>query len=103
MSIVYNKLVRDKIPQIIEASGKTPVTRVASSNECRDLLRAKLSEEVDEYLSTGKVEELCDKVEVVSALARCEGLTVDHILELAAEKRDRRGGFEGRIVLLRVD
>lgn len=103
MAIIYNKLVRDKIPQIIEASGKKAVTRVADDTEYLDCLRRKLSEEVQEYLTSGDVEELADILEVVSALGRCAGASTDQLIGIAADKREARGGFDERILLLRVE
>lgn len=103
MSIVYDKLVRDKIPQIIEASGKKAVTRTATEEEHLKRLRAKLIEEVEEYLASGEHEELADIIEVVTALARCSGSSLEGVIELAAAKRAERGGFEERVVLVGVE
>ncbi len=103
MSIVYDKLVRDKIPQIIEASGKKAVTRTATEEEHLKRLRAKLIEEVEEYLASGEHEELADIIEVVTALAQSSHSSLEAILHLAAAKRAERGGFDRRIVLERVD
>ena len=103
MNIVYDKLVRDKIPEIIEASGKTAVVSTATDEEYLDRLRAKLSEEVQEYAAGGDIEELADIVEVVSALAHASGSSLEGVLELAAVKRAERGGFDKRGVLIRVE
>lgn len=99
MNTVYDKLVRDRIPEIIEASGKRAVVRTATEEEYLERLRAKLTEEVDEYLASGDVEELADIVEVVAALARYSGSSLEGVLELAAAKRAERGGFERHVVL----
>jgi predicted house-cleaning noncanonical NTP pyrophosphatase (MazG superfamily) len=93
------KLVRDRIPDIIRASGRTPRTRVADPAEYTGLLRAKLSEEVAEYMASGDPSELADILEVVHALAALDGLTPADLERLRAEKATERGGFAGRHVL----
>ena len=93
------KLVRDKIPEIIRAKGEVPSTRVADSAEYRELLLAKLSEEVQEFLaSDGDPEELADVLEVVMALADGLGIGQKELERLRAEKAAERGGFSQGIV-----
>ena len=100
----YNKLVRDKIPAIIEADGCVPVTRSLGEKEFESELQKKLQEEVTETLNaeSGKhrLEELGDVLEVMSALAAVDGYTVDDIIAAAARKREKRGGFDKRIFLI---
>ncbi|AET69798.1 hypothetical protein Desor_4373 [Desulfosporosinus orientis DSM 765] len=72
---VYNKLIRDKIPQIIEDSGKKAMIEKVSGPEYLDLLNAKLGEELQEYLDSQKVEELADLVEVVYAILDYKGVS----------------------------
>ena len=67
---VYNKLVRDKIPDIITASGKHPVTRVLSNEEYLAELDKKLIEEGNEYQADKSLEELADMLEVIYAIAK---------------------------------
>ena len=98
----YNKLVRDKIPQIIKDSGKTAVTRVADDNEYLQLLRAKLLEETNEYLESGAAEELADILEVVLALAKAGGCSEEALFALREDKAAKRGGFDEKILLLQV-
>ncbi|WP_245679237.1 nucleoside triphosphate pyrophosphohydrolase [Actinomadura hibisca] len=93
------KLVRDRIPDIIRAGGRTPDTRVAPSGEYAALLRAKLYEEAGEYTATGDPAELADVLEVVHALAALHGLSPDDLEEQRAAKAAARGGFTDRIVL----
>jgi predicted house-cleaning noncanonical NTP pyrophosphatase (MazG superfamily) len=100
---VYNKLVRDRIPEIIQASGKNACIRKADETEYKDLLRQKLLEEVNEYMESGSSEELADILEVVAALGSTHGLSFADLVEMAEKKRKERGGFEERIVLLSVD
>jgi predicted house-cleaning noncanonical NTP pyrophosphatase (MazG superfamily) len=95
----YNKLIRDNIPQIIEAQGKRCVTRVLSEQDFIGELRGKLSEEVSEYLSSGEAEELADILEVVYALSDLSGPSKDALEELRLKKRAKNGGFEKRVYL----
>ncbi|MBI1759042.1 MAG: nucleoside triphosphate pyrophosphohydrolase [Actinobacteria bacterium] len=92
------KLVRDKIPQIIRDTGVEPVTRVADAGEYRSLLRAKLVEEVDEFLAADDPGELADVLEVLLALASDLGVDRDQLEKLRAAKAFERGGFGDRIV-----
>ncbi len=99
---VYNKLVRDKIPEIIEASGKKAEIRIAGDAEYKDLLGKKLLEEVDEFLESNDPEELADIVEVVKALGKIYGITFEKILGIAENKKAERGGFDKKMVLICV-
>ncbi len=91
------KLVRDKIPEIIEAAGKTPVTRVLSEEEYLIELERKLDEEVAEYKADKSIEEIADVLEVLEAICDYYGYSVDEVLKAKHQKRDERGGFEKRI------
>ncbi|HEY5986539.1 MAG TPA: nucleoside triphosphate pyrophosphohydrolase [Streptosporangiaceae bacterium] len=94
-----SKLVRDKIPAIIRAKGQHAITRVANAEEYGLLLRAKLSEEVAEFLaSDDDPEELADILEVLFALAEYVGTGPEQLEKLRAVKALERGGFAGRIV-----
>ncbi|MGB3773578.1 MAG: nucleoside triphosphate pyrophosphohydrolase [Rhodococcus sp. (in: high G+C Gram-positive bacteria)] len=96
------KLVRDLIPEIIEATGRTPVTRVLDDDEYRMALQEKLVEEAAELrdaTDADRAEELADVWEVVHALASDMGLTPAALARLAARKRAERGAFVGRIWL----
>ena len=95
----YDKLVRDRIPDIIRAKGETAVVRLASEQEYATKLKEKLSEEVTEYLESGSPEELADIMEVVHALATLTGHGPADVERLRAEKADARGGFSKRIIL----
>lgn len=96
---VYNKLVRDKIPQIIEADGRKCDIRIAYKSEHYELLEAKLQEEVKEFLEDKNLEELADVMEVLFALADNLGYSEEELLKKRKEKREERGGFKGGIVL----
>ena len=96
----YNKLVRDRIPEMIRAQGETPVVRVLDEAEYRRCLEDKLDEEVAEFHASGDIEELADILEVVYALCRAKGHTLEELREVCLAKREKRGGFDGRIFLI---
>ncbi len=96
----YNKLVRDKIPQIIEAKGGTCRTVVLSEAEYIQKLEEKLSEELSEYLESRELEELVDLLEVMEALVKARGETWEELQRIKNAKSEVRGGFEDRILLL---
>lgn len=102
MNKVYNKLVRDKIPEIIEASGKKARIRIADDAEYPALLCRKLSEEVNEFLENNDPKELADIIEVIISLSKTYGMSLDELLMIADKKRAERGGFYKKIVLLNV-
>jgi predicted house-cleaning noncanonical NTP pyrophosphatase (MazG superfamily) len=95
------KLIRDKIPQIIRAQGGEPIVRVADASEYRELLRTKLVEEADEVATADDAhapEELADVLEVVLALAADLGLDPGGLEKLRAVKAAERGSFTDRLV-----
>ena len=98
--IEYQKLVRDKIPQIIRNSGAMPITRVLDDAEYLSCLENKLDEEVAEFHRDNNIEELADILEVVYALAETDGYSQDDLNRFCAEKRAERGGFHDRIFLV---
>ena len=98
----YNKLVRDRIPEIIETSGNTCVTEILSDEDYLKRLDAKLDEEQVEYHADQNIEELADLMEVIQACAVARGYTVEQLEQVRAEKAAKRGGFEKRILLKEV-
>lgn len=98
--MTMGKLVRDKIPQIIEASGETPITRILERDEYLACLEAKLDEEVREFHESKATEELADILEVVCALAEAHGCSREALLSIYQKKHDARGGFAERIFLV---
>ena len=99
MTIIHNKLVRDKIPQIIEQSGKSCVTRILSDEEYAAALNAKLQEELNEYLADGSMEELADLLEVMMAASAVRGHDFSEVEAIRREKAEKRGRFNDRIYL----
>lgn len=103
MEQVFNKLVRDNVPSIIEAKGEVAVTRILGDDEFKQELYKKLLEESNEVVkSVSKDElllELADVLEVLKAIARLENKSLDDIIEVAEEKKKKRGAFEKRVFL----
>lgn len=102
MTRKYNKLVRDRIPEIIESSGSTCVTEILSDEDYLKMLDAKLDEELAEYHTDQNIEELGDLMEVIRACAVARGYTLEQLEEARAEKAAKRGGFEKKILLKEV-
>ena len=98
--MIYNKLVRDKIPQIIEHNGGSARIRVLEDAEYRAYLEAKLDEEVAEFHSDKNAEELADILEVVFALAEANGVARQELMNVYQKKHDARGGFRDRVFLI---
>jgi predicted house-cleaning noncanonical NTP pyrophosphatase (MazG superfamily) len=106
MRLVYNKLVRDRIPQIIQADGYLPVTRVLDADHYHTALREKLMEEAQEARQAPAAAlpaELADVLEVLQALVAAAGMTWDELVAVAAAQRADRGGFDRRLFLEYVD
>ena len=98
--MVYNKLIRDKIPEIIEKNGGKAMIRRLSQEEFAYFLEAKLDEEVGEYHRDHTVEELADILEVVYALAKVRGCSQEELLAVYEKKHAERGGFDNRLLLI---
>ena len=100
--VVYNKLVRDNIPEIIEASGKTCETEILSDEEYLQMIDKKLDEELAEYHQDHSIEELADLLEVLYATAKARGYSIEELEHVRVEKQKVRGGFNKRILLKTV-
>jgi predicted house-cleaning noncanonical NTP pyrophosphatase (MazG superfamily) len=106
MCVLYNKLVRDRIPEIIRLDGRHPVTRVLDFADYRTALLAKLIEEAKEAeeAPVGQLAtEIADILEVLQALAEAHQIAWGHIVETAASKRAEQGGFRDRLFLEYVE
>jgi len=103
----YGKLVRDQIPNIIRAQGLSCRTRALTEPEFREALRAKFTEEWDEYLHAADdpaaLEELADLSEVLHALAEVHGFPPKDLEAHRAAKSMERGGFRQRLFLIDVE
>lgn len=93
----YNKLVRDKIPQLLDSKGISYQQRVATLDEYKTELIRKLQEEAAEFSEAGAPEELADVLEVIDALRTLPDYA--DVTTLQRKKRDERGGFEKRLIL----
>lgn len=100
--ITYNKLVRDRIPEIIEAKGNTCITEVLTDEAYLKMLDAKLTEELAEYHADGNPEELADLLEVIYAAAKARGVSPEELDRIRAEKAHKRGGFDEKLLLVSV-
>lgn len=103
MKKIYNKLVRDNIPKIIEESGKRCLTETLDENEYIVALDRKLDEELAEYHSAPCAEELADLLEVIYSVAVARGITIKELERVRINKATLRGSFDDRILLKEVD
>lgn len=101
-TITYNKLVRDKIPEIIRSDGKKCTTEILSDDEFLKMVDAKLDEELAEYHKDKDIEELADLLEVVYAAAMARGYSVEELEKVRADKALKRGAFADKIFLKEV-
>ena len=92
--IKYDKLVRDRIPEIIEESGKHCETRILTKEEHLEYLNKKLGEELNEYLESGDIEELADLEEVLRGILLLKDVDYKEFDLIRQKKFDERGGFE---------
>ena len=97
---IYNKLVRDKIPEIIAGdNGKTCVTRIMEDEEYLKTLNTKMQEELKEYLESGDVEELADLEEVLWAILDVKNVSYEEFENIRNTKVEKRGAFKKKIFL----
>ena len=96
---IYDKLVRDRIPEIIEASGSKCEVEIVSDEVALEYLYKKLGEEVSELLEDKNLDEICDVMEVLFAISKKYGYSEDEVLGRRNEKKDARGGFEDNLIL----
>lgn len=105
MERIYNKLVRDKIPDIIKGNGEMPIIRLLDDISYKSELEKKMFEEYKEVIESkgiDRIEELADMLEVIKALASLENKTLDDVIKTADEKSQKRGAFDKKIFLEKV-
>ncbi len=95
----YNKLVRDRIPEIIAGCGNRAVYTILQDAEYISALEKKLSEETAEYLQEPSLEEMADIMEVLAAICKARGFDMVQLQHIRQEKARERGGFEKKIFL----
>ena len=100
--IIYNKLVRDRIPEIIESSGKTCTVETLSDEDYLHMVDAKLDEELAEYHKDQNIEELADLLEVIYAATKARGYSIEQLETVRSEKAAKRGAFDKKILLKEV-
>lgn len=100
---IYNKLVRDKIPELIESDGKKCVTHILSEKEYITALETKLDEEVAEYHADKNLEEMANVLEVLRTICIAKGYTLEELEQLRAKKAAKKGEFEEKIFLEYVE
>jgi len=95
----YNKLIRDKIPEIIKQKGKIPIIHSADEDEYWKKLKEKLLEEVNEYLENPIKEELADILEVIETICEFKKIDKKELESIKKKKAEERGGFKDKIIL----
>ncbi|QNB46709.1 phosphoribosyl-ATP pyrophosphohydrolase [Thermanaerosceptrum fracticalcis] len=101
-TIKYDKLVRDRIPEIIEMTGKKAIIEKLDEAIYKKLLDEKLGEELQEYICNDNVEELADIVEVIYAILDYKKVTIEEFERIRLKKAEERGGFKERLLLKEV-
>ena len=96
---IYDKLVRDRIPEIIENSGNHCEVEVVNNEVALEYLYKKLNEEVSELLEDKNLEEIADVIEVLFAIGKKYGYSENDILNRRKDKKSKSGGFEDNIIL----
>lgn len=103
----YNKLVRDRIPEVIKRTGKTFNTTILTQEEYIKELKKKSYEELEEYMESKNdeeaLEELADVLEILHAFAAVHGSSINEVEEIRKKKAEKRGGFQERIFLVDVE
>ncbi len=95
----YNKLVRDKIPEIIKQKGATLISHIADEKEYWEKLKEKLLEEIKEFSKNEVIEEMADILEVIEAIIDYKEFDIEEITEIKEKKAQVRGKFKERIIL----
>lgn len=98
--MIYNKAIRDNIPEIIKESGNTCNVKKLSDSEFLVELEKKLGEETKEYFQSKSVEELADILEVIHRISKLKGTSTEKLEEIRKEKAQKRGGFEKNLFLV---
>lgn len=104
---IHNKLVRDRIPEVIESTGKRFSTRILNNEEYITELKKKSFEELEEYVDADNdndaIEELADLLEIIHALAESHGASFEKVEDVRKKKAEKRGGFKEKIFLIEVE
>lgn len=96
----YNKVIRDKIPEIIKKDGYSCNVKTLSNEEFLGEIEKKLSEEVTEYQNDKNPEELADILEIIYRIAKLRGISKEELENIRIKKSQERGGFEENLFLI---
>ena len=99
----YNKLVRDKIIDIIESEGRKTSYKILDNEEYRNELNKKLQEEVNEYIEDNNIEELADIVEVIYGILNSMDVSIEDFEKIRISKQEKRGAFNKKIYLEKAE
>ena len=100
---VYNKLVRDRIPEIIKSEGRIVKIKILNDEEYRCELNKKLQEEVNEYIEDNNIEELADIVEVIYGILNSMDVSIEEFEKVRKDKEEKRGAFKEKIFLMEAE
>ncbi|MDC0150399.1 nucleoside triphosphate pyrophosphohydrolase [Nitrosopumilus sp.] len=101
--VIYNKAIRDKIPEIIKESGKNCNVKKLDNSEFLIRLEKKLVEELEEYQESKNVEELADILEVIYRISELKGVVSDELDKIRQKKAEQRGKFDDNLFLVDSD
>ncbi len=101
-TVKYDKLIRDRIPEIIEAGSGKAIVEILDRESYQKYLYRKLGEELQEFLENDNVEELADMVEVIYAILECKGVSYKDFEKIRLDKLEKRGGFKKKLLLKEV-
>ncbi len=99
---IYNKLVRDRIPEVIEKTGKKYRTHIARELEYKEELFKKVYEELEEFKENPCAEEMADIFEVLEGLINAYNIEMNDVFDIKEEKARDRGAFEEMLILEKV-
>lgn len=100
---IYNKLVRDKIPDLIKSDSCIPKIQILNQADYLKYLYKKLKEELEEFLSNEDIEELADLYEVMLAILKSRQISVNEFEAIRLKKVQERGAFDQKILLISVE
>lgn len=104
MKYVYNKLVRDNIPEEInKMNGRKCNWKILDEEEYLKELDKKLFEEAHEFIEEHSIEELADLIEVISSLMQAKNISIEQVEKARKDKKNKKGGFENKIYLIDVE
>lgn len=101
--MIYNKLVRDNIVEIIEDFGSKTRYEILDNKRYGEELDNKLKEEVNEFIADHTIEEIADILEVIYAILEYRGITIEEVENARIEKKNIKGSFKNKVFLIDVE